>query len=330
MATLAEHIVELRGLTKHFTTRGSWRHGSLRAVDGIDLVVAPGRSVGIVGESGCGKTTTARMLLLLERPTAGEVVFDGVDVSTARERVKRRYRRAVQPVFQDPYASLSPRMRVGAIVGEPLHALDGVRGRDLDQRVTAALEQVGLSADAASRYPYQFSGGQRQRVALARALALRPRLVVLDEPVSALDVSIRAQMLNLLKDLGDELGLTYVVIAHDLPTLRFLVDEVAVMYLGRIVERGPTEEIFDTPQHPYTQALLSAVPSVLRGDAHVREMILEGEIPSAIDPPSGCHFRTRCAHARDVCAAEAPALEPHGESVVACHMVSRTAIAGAW
>ncbi|MGE0140945.1 MAG: ABC transporter ATP-binding protein [Ilumatobacteraceae bacterium] len=330
MATLAEHIVELRGLTKHFTTRGSWRHGSLRAVDGIDLVVAPGRSVGIVGESGCGKTTTARMLLLLERPTAGEVIFDGVDVSTAGERVKRRYRRAVQPVFQDPYASLSPRMRVGAIVGEPLHALDGVRGRDLDQRVTAALEQVGLSADAASRYPYQFSGGQRQRVALARALALRPRLVVLDEPVSALDVSIRAQMLNLLKDLGDELGLTYVVIAHDLPTLRFLVDEVAVMYLGRIVERGPTEEIFDTPQHPYTQALLSAVPSVLRGDAHVREMILEGEIPSAIDPPSGCHFRTRCAHARDVCAAEAPALEPHGESVVACHMVSRTAIAGAW
>jgi oligopeptide/dipeptide ABC transporter ATP-binding protein len=330
VATLAEHIVELRGLTKHYTTRGSWRHGSLRAVDGIDLVVAPGRSVGIVGESGCGKTTTARMLLLLERPTAGEVVFDGVDVSTARERVKRRYRRAVQPVFQDPYASLSPRMRVGAIVGEPLHALDGVRGRDLDQRVTAALEQVGLSADAASRYPYQFSGGQRQRVALARALALRPRLVVLDEPVSALDVSIRAQMLNLLKDLGDELGLTYVVIAHDLPTLRFLVDEVAVMYLGRIVERGPTEEIFDTPQHPYTQALLSAVPSVLRGDAHVREMILEGEIPSAIDPPSGCHFRTRCAHARDVCAAEAPALEPHGGSVVACHMVSRSATAGAW
>jgi oligopeptide/dipeptide ABC transporter ATP-binding protein len=214
-------------------------------------------------------------------------------------------------------------MRVAAIVGEPLHALAGVRGSELDDRVREALAQVGLPADAARRFPYQFSGGQRQRVALARALALRPRLVVLDEPVSALDVSVRAQVLNLLKDLEDELGLTYVLIAHDLPTLRFLVSEVVVMYLGRIVERGPTEQLFEDPRHPYTRALLSAVPAVHPGEQDAEEIVLEGEIPSAIEPPSGCRFRTRCPWAMPVCADVEPALEERAGVWVACHLIDR-------
>ncbi|HRE00769.1 MAG TPA: dipeptide ABC transporter ATP-binding protein [Ilumatobacteraceae bacterium] len=323
---MPESILELRGLTKHYPVRSGWRGGTLQAVDSIDLVVERGRSVGIVGESGCGKTTTARMMLLLERPTSGEILFEGNDIGAADARAKRRYRREVQPVFQNPYASLNPRMRVGAIVGEPLQALGHMRGREVDDRVHAALAQVGLPTDAAHRYPHQFSGGQRQRVALARALALRPRLVVLDEPVSALDVSIRAQMLNLLKDLEEELGLTYVLIAHDLPTLRFLVDEVVVMYLGRIVERGPTEQIFSDPRHPYTQALLSAVPALHGGDAARTEVPLAGEVPSPIDPPSGCHFRTRCPHVRDLCEQVVPTLGIVGKSVVACHMVHQPAL----
>lgn len=323
---MAETIVALEAVSKQFPVRTRFgRRAILHAVDGVDLAIAEGRSVGVVGESGCGKTTTARMLLLLEQPTSGRVVFDGGDVSSLGANGRRRYRSAVQPVFQDPYSSLSPRMRVGNIVGEPLRVLGDAGASERKDRVREALAQVGLGPEAASRYPYQFSGGQRQRIALARALALRPRLVVLDEPVSALDVSIRAQMLNLLKDLEEELGLTYVLIAHDLPTLRFLVAEVVVMYLGRIVERAPTEQLFADPQHPYTQALLSSVPTVRDGELHVDEIVLEGEIPSAISPPSGCHFRTRCPYARDLCAEQVPALEENDGSWVSCHLVNRPA-----
>jgi oligopeptide transport system ATP-binding protein len=322
---MAEPIVTVEALRKHYAVRGhGGRKAPLRAVDGIDLTVSKGGSVGIVGESGCGKTTTARMLLLLEKPTSGRVLFEGEDIHEMGRRGRARYRAAVQPVFQDPYSSLSPRQRVGSIVGEPLHALAHVRGSELHDSVREALVQVGLPADAAQRYPYQFSGGQRQRIALARALALRPRLVVLDEPVSSLDVSVRAQMLNLLKDLEEQLGLTYVLIAHDLPTLRYLVSEVIVMYLGRVVERGPAEQVFSDPQHPYTQALLDAVPSV--HDRGVRQdVVLEGEVPSAIDPPSGCAFRTRCPFAMPVCAEEFPPLDEHNGTWVACHLVAARA-----
>ncbi|HEY3485451.1 MAG TPA: oligopeptide/dipeptide ABC transporter ATP-binding protein, partial [Ilumatobacteraceae bacterium] len=254
------------------------------------------------------------------------VLFEGNDINAADRRGRLRYRATVQPVFQDPYSSLSPRMRVGEIVGEPLHAIAGVRGNELRHRVATVLDEVGLGPGAADRYPHQFSGGQRQRIALARALALRPRLVVLDEPVSALDVSIRAQILNLLKDLEEELGLTYVLIAHDLPTLRFLVAEVMVMYLGRIVERGPTEQIFATPAHPYTRALLDAVPTLVPSAATWSdEGAVDGEVPNPIDPPSGCAFRTRCPHAMELCAELQPALEPNGEGWVACHFVKTEA-----
>jgi len=316
-------LVELVGVRKHYSVRGprAGRHVQLRAVDGVDLDVRPGRSVGIVGESGCGKSTTARLLLLLEPPTEGRVLFRGSEV-TGRGAGARRYRASVQPVFQDPFSSLSPRLRVGAIVGEPLRALLRMRGTELQARVVDALALVGLEPAAAERYPHQFSGGQRQRIALARALAPRPHLVVLDEPVSALDVSIRAQILNLLRDLQDDLGLTYLLISHDLPTLRYLVSEVVVMYLGKIVERGPAETLFEHPRHPYTHALLSAIPEIDGAAITVPEVLVEGDVPSAIDPPSGCRFRTRCPVAMDVCASIEPVLQDDGRGAVACHLVN--------
>ncbi len=322
-------LLELRDVAVHFPADGglvrrptSW----VRAVDGIDVTMAPGETLGIVGESGCGKSTAARAALQLHRPTRGSVRFEGIDLSTLPRRELRSARRRMQLIFQDPYGSLDPRMPVRRILSEPLriHRV-GRRGSERTERVAHLLELVGLPPDAMSRYPHQFSGGQRQRIGIARALAVEPSLVVCDEAVSALDVSVRAQIVNLLEDLQRRLGLAYLFIAHDLGIVRHMADRVAVMYLGRIVEVGDTATIYDQPAHPYTQALLSAVPVP---DPPVerrrRRILLQGEIPSPVSPPSGCRFRTRCPIAEEVCTREDPPLIPHpsGQSV-ACHFAGR-------
>ncbi len=287
---------------------------------GVSLELRPGETLGLVGESGSGKTTTARTILQLERPTAGQVRFEGTNLAQASGRAVRRVRRDLQVVFQDPFASLDPKLRINDIVAEPLR-VHGCYRRGGRQRVAKLLEQVGLRPEEGSRYPHQFSGGQRQRVAIARALALEPKVVVLDEPVSALDVSIRAGVIALLEDLQARLGLAYLFIAHDLSIVRQISDRVAVMYLGKIVEAGTRQDVYERPSHPYTQALLSAVPvpdpTVERRRQRV---VLSGEIPSPVDPPSGCRFRTRCWRAEDVCAVEEPALVERGQGhPVACH-----------
>ncbi|GAA3505955.1 dipeptide ABC transporter ATP-binding protein [Streptomyces prasinosporus] len=311
---MAEPIVEVSGLVKHYPlTRGvvfGRQVGAVRAVDGVDFRLGRGETLGIVGESGCGKSTVARMLVHLERPTAGTIRYRGEDVTRLSGRALKAVRRNIQMVFQDPYTSLNPRMTVGDIVGEPydIHPEAAPRG-DRRRRVRELLEVVGLNPEHVNRYPHQFSGGQRQRIGIARGLALRPEVIVADEPVSALDVSVQAQVVNLMDRLQQEFGLAYVFIAHDLSIVRHLSDRVAVMYLGRIVETGTDTEIYDHPTHPYTQALLSAVPVP---DPRARErrgrIILSGDVPSPADVPSGCRFRTRCWKARERCAVEVPAL----------------------
>jgi peptide/nickel transport system ATP-binding protein len=306
-------------LVKHFPLRGR----TLRAVDGVSFELAAGETLGLVGESGCGKSTLAKLLMRLAKPTSGRVLVDGRDICGLSGSALRRLRRDIQMVMQDPYASLNPRMTVGDIVGEPFEIHPDVAPRgDRRRRVGELLELVGLRPEHAGRYPHQFSGGQRQRVGIARALALRPRVVVCDEPVSALDVSIQAQVVKLLADLQAEFGLAYVFIAHDLSVVRRLAHRVAVMYLGRLVETGTATEIYERPAHPYTQALLSAVPvpdPELRGRRN--PIRLTGDVPSPADPPSGCRFRTRCWKATDRCATEEPALvarAPDGHPS-ACH-----------
>ncbi|MFI0453094.1 ABC transporter ATP-binding protein [Actinomadura sp. 6N118] len=307
-------ILEVEGLVKHYpVTQGvlfKREVGRVKAVDGVDLELRRGETLGVVGESGCGKSTLARLLLAAEKPTAGSVRFEGRDIFALSRRDLRALRRRIQMVLQDPYSSLNPRMTVGDIVGEPfdIHPEVAPKG-ERRGRVKDLLEVVGLDPDHVNRYPHQFSGGQRQRVGIARALALRPDVIVCDEPVSALDVSVQAQVMNLLADLQNEFGLAYVFIAHDLAAVRHISDRVAVMYLGKVVETGDDEQIYEHPTHPYTQALLSAVPVPDPDARGWREQItLEGEPPSPIDPPSGCRFRTRCWKAQDVCADEEPAL----------------------
>ena len=315
-------VLEAAGLTKHFQARrgifGGDR-GVVRAVDGISFAIETGRTLGVVGESGCGKTTTAKLVHGLEDPTGGTIRFEGRDLRRLDPAGRRHYRKSVQAVFQDPYASLNPRMRVDAIIAEPLVTNESLPSAEVRGRVLRLLDLVGLPARAADLFPHEFSGGQRQRIAIARALALSPKLIVLDEPVSALDVSIRAQILNLLRDLQVELGLSYLFIAHDLAAVAHMSHTIVVMYLGKIVESGDARTLARTPKHPYTEALFSAaLPS--HPDERREEIILSGEVPSPLDPPSGCHFHPRCPHAMVRCAEEEPVLGEVEDRLVACHL----------
>jgi oligopeptide transport system ATP-binding protein len=326
-------ILEVRDLVKHYPiTRGivfQRTIGHVQAVDGVSFDLYGGETLGVVGESGCGKSTLGRVLMHLEKPTSGTAHYGGRDIYTLNGAETRRLRRDIQLVMQDPYSSLNPRMTVGDIVGEPFEIHKDVAPKgDRRRRVQELLDVVGLSPEHINRYPHQFSGGQRQRIGIARALALRPKMIICDEPVSALDVSIQAQVMNLLEHLQDEFGLSYIFIAHDLSVVRHICDRVAVMYLGKIVEIGTETEIYQHPVHPYTQALLSAVPvpdPTLRGR---REVIrLTGDVPSPADPPSGCRFRTRCWKARERCAVEVPELEARvGGHLSACHFAEEHAV----
>jgi oligopeptide transport system ATP-binding protein len=318
-------LVAAYELVKHFpVTRGvllSRELGRVHAVDGVSLEIAEGETVGLVGETGCGKSTVARLLTRLLEPTSGRVLYRGTDITGWSRRRLRPLRREMQMIFQDPYSSLNPRRSVGAIIGEPLR-LHGIGTKsDRRARVGELMRRVGLNPEHYNRYPHEFSGGQRQRIGIARALATSPKLVVADEPVSALDVSIQAQILNLLKDLQSDFGLTYLFIAHDLSVVRHVSDRVAVMYLGKIVELSPSEELYARPIHPYTEALLSAVP-IPRAQAQARRerIVLHGDVPSALAPPPACRFHTRCPYATEICRTVEPPLVDHGSGhVAACH-----------
>ena len=322
-------LVEVHDLMKHFPIRVGFfrRHlGDIKAVDGVSFDVRPGETLGLVGESGSGKTTVGRTILRLYDPTAGQIMFDGIDISRMSMNKMRRFRRRMQMIFQDPYSSLSPRMTVGRIISEPLevHRVGTRKGRR--ERVRELLSVVGLDPEYHKRYPHEFSGGQRQRIGIARALALNPDLIICDEPIASLDVSVQAQVVNLLEDLQDRLKLTYVFIAHDLSMVRHISDRVAVMYLGKIVELAGSEEIYRNTLHPYTKALMSAIP-IADVDINTdrKRIILQGDIPSPANPPSGCRFHTRCHVAQEVCRREEPPyLEVHSGHYCACHFVKAT------
>jgi len=330
-------LLRVNRLKKYFPVRrGVFRRvvGWVKAVDEVDFFIRVGETLGLVGESGCGKTTCARSILRLIEPTSGEVWFRSkqlgkeVNVVKADKKTMKLLRREMQIIFQDPYSSLNPRMTVGDIIGEPLVVHGLAKGKALRERVAELLEAVGLKPEHMRRYPHEFSGGQRQRIGIARALALNPQLVVCDEPVSALDVSIQAQILNLLEDLQDQFGLTYLFVAHDLSVVKHISDRVAVMYLGKIVELAETEELFLRPKHPYTEALLSAVP-VPDPDYQAERIILQGDVPSPVNPPKGCRFHPRCSYAKDICGKETPELvDLGGEHFVACHFARELSLRG--
>jgi len=321
-----ETLLRVENLVKHFPIyQGVIRRqvGAVHAVDGVSFEIYKGETLGLVGESGCGKSTAGRTILRLYKPTDGHVYYDGTDLASLSEREMRKMRRKLQIIFQDPYASLNPRMTVADIVGEPLIVHKVANGKEVQERVQELLALVGLNPAFADRYPHEFSGGQRQRIGVARSLALQPDLIICDEPISALDVSIQAQVINLLEDLQKQFGLTYLFIAHDLSMVRHISDRVAVMYLGVIMELAERDELYDHPLHPYSQALLSAVPipdPVAEERRH--RIILEGDVPSPVNPPSGCRFRTRCPIAESVCAEQKPEWrEVKPGHFVACHLV---------
>ena len=327
MTTVATPLLDVKDLVKHYPVRkGLLRRevARVRAVDGVSFHVAPGETFGLVGESGCGKTTAGRAILRLVEPTSGTVTFEGQDVARLGSSALKSLRRDMQIVFQDPYGSLDPRMPVGAIIAEGLVVHGIGTASEREARVREVMRQVGLRPEYARRYPHEFSGGQRQRIGIARALVLRPKLVVCDEPVSALDVSIQSQVLNLLKDIQAEMGLTYVFIAHNLAVVKYVASRVGVMYLGKLVETAPSETLYANPQHPYTKALLSAIPQArppVPGEPRRQRIVLGGDVPSALNPPSGCRFHTRCPVAMDRCRTEVPTdREVAPGHAVACHL----------
>ena len=316
----ASSVLEARDLRRHYQIRrGPWRSvRTLKALDGISFKMTPGRTFAVVGESGCGKSTLARLITLIEPPTDGVLSIGGTNVSDADRARRAELRRSVQMIFQDPYGSLNPRKKIGTILEAPLAINTDMDGRSRAEAARDMMGRVGLRPEHYGRYPHMFSGGQRQRIAIARALMLRPSVVVADEPVSALDVPIQAQVLNLLMDLQGELDLAYLFISHDLSVVRHIADELLVMYLGRPAEQGPKERIFERPRHPYTRALLASTPRV-EASARTQRVVLKGELPSPLDPPSGCAFHRRCPFATERCASEAPALREVDERLVACH-----------
>jgi len=321
---MADILVDIRGVRKHFPVKGSplgGRKAVVKAVDGVDLAVYRGETLGLVGESGCGKTTLGRLVVRLESPTEGEILFEGESILGYGKEKLKAFRREVQMIFQDPYSSLNPRRSAGSTIGEPLLVHGVSSGRERDEEVARLMEKVGLTREQMGRYPHEFSGGQRQRIGIARALALRPKLIIADEPVSALDVSIQAQILNLLRSLQREFDLTYLFISHDLSVVEHMSDRVAVMYLGKIVELAPSADLYDRPLHPYTQVLISAIPVPDPGRKSMR-LQTGGDVPSPIDPPAGCAFHPRCSRSTDACRDAVPALvEREKGHFVACHLL---------
>ena len=324
-AATTKPVLEAKDLQRHYRIgRGLFKPAAvLKAVAGASFTLTAGRTLAVVGESGCGKSTLARMVTMIERPTEGHLMIEGTDVAGASKQQLHALRPKVQMVFQDPYGSLNPRKQVGQILGEPLEINTGKSAKERIETARAMMARVGLRPEFYTRYPHMFSGGQRQRIAIARALILNPRIVVADEPVSALDVSIRAQVLNLLMDLQAEFNLAYLFISHDLSVVQHIADELMVMYLGRPVEQGPKQVIFDSPRHPYTQALLAATPSV-DPKARSKRLTVKGELPSPINPPPGCAFHRRCPFATEICGQERPELRPFSGRMVACHHAEKT------
>lgn len=327
MSDKNDNLIEIKDLKVHFPIdKGIFIKktvANVRAVDGVSFNIKRGETLGLVGESGCGKSTTGRAILQLEKPTAGEVFFEGIDLVGLKRSALRNSRRHFQMIFQDPFASLNPRMTVGSIIAEPLETFGVAKGKKLEQMVQRLLAEVGMNPNFVRRYPHEFSGGQRQRIGVARALALKPKLIIADEPISALDVSIQAQILNLLADLKSRYGLTYLFIAHDLAAVRHISDRIAVMYLGKIVEIADHNQIYKSPKHPYSQALLSAVPIPdPRIEAKRKRVVLTGDVPSPLHPPSGCRFHTRCGYVMPHCKVAPPELKDYGNGhKVACHLL---------